>query len=75
MHSRNATSAVVSAGLRFLPYAGMLPSPWITCRMSWSCVSSPLFRVEVGIMRPNLPQEIGARLRIERCNDGQKREL
>jgi hypothetical protein len=29
----------------------------------------------VGIMPLNLPQEIGARLRIEGCNDGQKREL
>src|SRR5262249_46397937 len=26
--ARNATSAVTSAGLRFLPYAGMLPPPW-----------------------------------------------
>jgi len=27
-----------SAGLRFFPYAGMLPPPWITWRMSWSWV-------------------------------------
>ena len=32
--SRKATSAVVSGGLRFLPYAGMLPPPCSTCRMS-----------------------------------------
>src|SRR6202166_1518756 len=36
---RNDTSAVVCAGLRLLPYAGMLPPPWMTWRMSWSCVS------------------------------------
>jgi hypothetical protein len=28
MVSRNATIAVTSGGLRFLPYAGMLPPPW-----------------------------------------------
>src|SRR5258705_7813736 len=31
---RKATNAVVSAGPRLLPYAGMLPSPWITWRTS-----------------------------------------
>ena len=29
----NATSADTSAGLKFLPYAGMLPPPWNTCRI------------------------------------------
>ena len=32
--SRNATRAVVSAGFRFFPYAGILPPPCSTCRTS-----------------------------------------
>src|SRR5438445_5983179 len=30
--ARNATKAVVSAGLKFFPYAGIFPPPWITWR-------------------------------------------
>jgi hypothetical protein len=35
----------------------------------------PLFRANVGVMRLNLPQKVDDRLRIEGCNDRQKREL
>src|SRR5262249_13055339 len=56
--SRNATRAVISAGLICLPYAGMLPPPGVpllTWSINWSRVSRVPTAVRSGPRRPPLP--------------------
>src|SRR5271170_2139989 len=52
---RNATIALTSAGLRFLPYAGMLPPPWMICRTIWSRVRRVAVASRAGPRRPPSP--------------------
>src|SRR5262249_5694221 len=53
--ARNATSAVTSAGLRFLPSAGRFPPPWRIGRTSWSRVRRVATSSSAGPRSPPRP--------------------
>src|ERR1019366_812606 len=62
--SRKETKAVTSAGFRFLPYAGILPPPWMTCRTSWSRVRVVAIVSRAG---PRLPPEPPMEWQLRHC--------